>query len=194
MANSNSKAAEQAEQAEQALRKLLLNMRNETKAPHTQALANFKAAVRAYNKAQVNAVNAVKKAIVNPTAQSVNRAAGALGEALNTSNRLKRAQSVLAQAAAAEAKEVPIGKNNSNVTRNNTGKKQGFLGRVGGAVRRVGGAVAGGARATRGAVVGGARVTGGALGGLFRPRSRPVKPNSETARLIDEPPPPNKRN
>ena len=193
MANSNSKAAEQ---AEQALRKLLLNMRNETKANHnhTQALANFKAAVRAYNKAQVNAVNAVKKAIVNPTARKVNGAAGALGEALNTSNRLKRAQSVLAQAAAAEAKEVPIGKNNSNVTRNNTGKKQGFLGRVGGAVRRVGGAVAGGARATRGAVVGGARVTGGALGGLFRPRSRPVKPNSETARLIDEPPPPNKRN
>ena len=202
MANSNSKAAEQ---AEQALRKLLLNMRNGTNANHTQALANFKAAVLAYNKAQVNAVNAVKKAIVNPTARKVNGAAGALGEALNTSNRLKRAQSVLAQAAAAEAKEVPIGKNNSNVTRNNTGKKQGFLGRVGGAVRRVGGAVAGGARATRGAVaggaratrgavVGGARVTGGALGGLFRPRSRPVKPNSETARLIDEPPPPNKRN
>ena len=235
MANSKSKAAEQAEQAEQALRKLLLNMRNDTKAPHTQALANFKAAVRAYNKAQVNAAKAVNGALGNPTAQSVNRAAGALGNALNKSKRLKRAQALAEQAARTPVNTVPIGNNNFKVTRNNnTGKivklegrgreyhkfgsqngknyvqlekdawyqlgntsgqkynknksgrfvkKQGLLGRVGGAVRGVGGAV-----------VGGARATGGALGGLFRPRSRPVKPNSETARLIDEPPPPNKRN
>ena len=170
MANSKSKAAEQ---AEQALRRLLLNMRNETRENHTQALANFKEAVLAYNKAQVSAVNAVNKAIEKPTAKNVNRAAGALGNALHTSKKVKRAQSLFDQAAAAEATNVPKGKNNSKVPRNNTGKKQGFFGRVGGAVRGVGGAVAGGARAT-----------GGALDVLLRRRTVPVKPNSETASLI----------
>ena len=118
MANSKSKAAEQ---AEQALRSLLINMRNGNKANHTQALANFKAAVREYNRAQVIAVNAVNKAVGNPTDQTVNRAAGALGNALNMSKKLTRAQSVLA-VAAAPVNTVPIGKNNFKVTRNNTGK------------------------------------------------------------------------
>ena len=221
MANSNSKAAEQ---AEQALRRLLLNMRNGTKANHTQALANFKAAVRAYNKAQVSAAKAVNAAIVKPTVPNVKGAAGALGNALNKSKRLKRAQALAEQAARTPVNTVPIGNNNFKVTRNNnTGKirklegrggeyhqfgsqngknyvqlengawrqlgnksgqkynknkssgnfvkKQGFFGHVGGAV---GGAAAGGVRVAR-----------GALGRLFRPRSRPVKPNSETARLIE---------
>ena len=219
MANSNSKAAEQ---AEQALRKLLLNMRNGTKeANHTQALANFKAAVQAYNRAQVNAAKAASEAIGNPTARKVNGAAGALGNVLNTS---KRVEGLLRVAAAAEATKVSIGTNNFKVTRNNNGKiekiegpggkshpfgsqngknyvqlknrawyqlgntsrqkynknksgnfvkKQGLLGRVGGAVRGVGGAV-----------VGGARATGGALGGLFRPRSRPVNQNNATTPLL----------
>ena len=171
MANSNSKAAEN------ALRQLLINMRNETRENHTQALANFKAAVQAYNKAQVNAVKAVTKAIVNPTVPNVNGVKNAL-------ETVTRAQRVFEQAAAAEATKVPIGKNNSKAG-NNTGKKQGLLGRFGGAVRGVRGAVVGGARATRGAVAGGVRATGGALGGLFRPRSRPVEPNSPTARLIE---------
>ena len=213
MANSNSKAAEN------ALRKLLINMRNETRENHTQALANFKAAVRAYNKAQVNTVKAVNEALENPTVQNVNRAAGALGNALIMAEKVTRARSVLAQAAGPPVNTVPIGKNNFKVTRNNTGKivklagrggeyhqfgsqneknyvqlengawyqlrntsgqkynknkssgkfvkKQGFLGRVGGAV------------------AGGARATGGALSGLFRRRPVPVKPNSETARLLE---------
>ena len=130
MANSNSKAAEQ---AEQALRRLLLNMRNGTKeANHTQALANFKAAVRAYNKAQVNAAKAVNGALGNPTAQSVNRAAGALGNALNKSKRLKRAQALAEQAARTPVNTVPIGNNNFKVTRNNnTGKIRKLEGRGG---------------------------------------------------------------
>ena len=206
MANSKSKAAEQA--AENALRKLLINMRNGTNATHTQALANFKAAVRAYNKAQVNAVRAVNEALGNSTAQNVK----------GVNNALTRLEGLLkvaaaAEAAAAEATKVPIGKNNFTVTkkngkivklegrggeyhqfgsqngknyvqlenrawyqlentsgqkynRNKSGKfvkKQGFLGFVGGGVARV----------------------GGALGGLLRPRSRPVKPNNEEARLIE---------
>ena len=202
MANSKSKAAEN------ALRRLLINMRNENKANHTQALTNFKAAVRAYNKAQVNAVKAVNGALVNPTAQNVKTVNHAL-------TRLKGLFKVAAaaEAAAAEATKVPIGKNNFTVTkkngkivklegrggeyhqfgsqngknyvqlenrawyqlentsgqkynRNKSGKfvkKQGFLGFVGGGVARV----------------------GGALGGLLRPRSRPVKPNNEEARLIE---------
>lgn len=200
MANSNSKAAEN------ALRKLLLNMRNGTKANHTQALTNFKAAVQAYNRAQMSAVRAVNEALVNTTAPNVNR----VNHALETVTRLK---GLLTVAGAAEATKVPIGKNNFTVTKENgkivklegrggeyhqvgaqngknyvqlengawyqmgnisgqkynknkSGKfvkKQGFFGRVGGAVRGV----------------------GGALGGLFPPRSRPVKPNSETARLIE---------
>ena len=120
MANSNSKAAEQ---AEQALRRLLLNMRNGTKANHTQALANFKAAVRAYNKAQVSAAKAVNAAIVKPTVPNVKGAAGALGNALNKSKRLKRAQALAEQAARTPVNTVPIGNNNFKVTRNNnTGK------------------------------------------------------------------------
>ena len=94
-------------------------MRNETRENHTQALANFKAAVRAYNKAQVNAVNAVNKTLGNPTAQNVKRAAGALGNALNTAEKVTRARSLFAQAAAAEATKVPIGKNNFTVTKKN---------------------------------------------------------------------------
>ena len=193
-------------------------MRNETRENHTQALANFKAAVRAYNKAQVNTVKAVNEALENPTVQNVNRAAGALGNALIMAEKVTRARSVLAQAAGPPVNTVPIGKNKFKVTRNNNGKikklegrggeyhqfgsqneknyvqlengawyqmgnksgqkynknksekfvkKQGFLGRVGGAV------------------AGGARATGGALSGLFRRRPVPVKPNSETARLIE---------
>ena len=129
MANSKSKAAEQ---AEQALRRLLLNMRNETRENHTQALANFKEAVLAYNKAQVSAVNAVNGALGNPTAQSVNRAAGALGNALNKSKRLKRAQALAEQAARTPVNTVPIGNNNFKVTRNNnTGKIRKLEGRGG---------------------------------------------------------------
>ena len=122
MANSNSKAAEQ---AEQALRKLLLNMRNETKANHnhTQALANFKAAVQAYNKAQMNAAKASLTAIEDPTVRNVSGAAGALGNVLNTAQKLKRSQSVLREAARTPVNTVPIGNNNFKVTRNNnTGK------------------------------------------------------------------------
>ena len=152
MANSNSNAAEN------ALRKLLLNMRNGTKTNHTQALAKFKAAVRAYNKAQVNAVKPVTKALGKPTVQNGN----GVKQALTRLEGLRAQAAAAAEAAAAEAKKVPIGKNNSKVTRNNTGKKQGLLGRVGGAVRGV----------------------GGALGGLVRPRSRPGKPNNGTTPLL----------
>lgn len=189
-------------------------MRNGTKANHTQALTNFKAAVQAYNRAQMSAVRAVNEALVNPTAQKVNRVERALKTVTRLEGLFKEA---------AEATKVPIGKNNFTVTKKNgkivklegrggeyhqvgaqngknyvlkngawyqmgnisgqkynknkSGKfvkKQGFFGRVGGAVRGVGDAVAGGARATR-----------GALGGLFPPRSRPVKPNSDTERLIE---------
>ena len=108
MANSKSKAAEQ---AEKALRNLLINMRNDTKAPHTQALANFKTAVREYNKAQRNAVEAVNEALVNTTARKVN----GVNHALNTVTRLKGLLTV----AAAEATKVPIGENNFTVTKKN---------------------------------------------------------------------------
>ena len=126
MANSKSKAAEQ---AEQALRKLLLNMRNETKANHTQALANFKAAVQAYNRAQVSAVRAVSKAIGNPTAQKVNGVKNALETV--TRAQLVLREAAAAEAAAAEAANVPIGKNKFKVTRNNNGKIKKLEGRGG---------------------------------------------------------------
>ena len=157
MANSTSKAAEN------ALRRLLKNMRNGVN--HTQALANFKEAVQAYNRAQVIAVNAANKAIGNPTDQKVNGVTQAL-------TRLEGLHKVVAAAKAAAAKATK-GNNNSKV-RKNTGKKQGFLGHVGGAVRGVGGAVVGGARATR-----------GALGGFFGRRPVRVNPNSEMARLTE---------
>ena len=212
MANSKSKAAEQ---AEQALRSLLINMRNGNKANHTQALANFKAAVREYNRAQVIAVNAVNKAVGNPTDQTVNRAAGALGNALNMSKKLTRAQSVLA-VAAAPVNTVPIGKNNFKVTRNNTGKIVKLKGRGGeyhqfgsqneknyvqlenGAWYQLGNTSlqkynknnSGKFVKKQGFLgrVGGA--VGGTLGGLFGRRSAPVKRTNEEPLLG----PPNKRN
>ena len=162
MANSNSKAAEQ---AEQALRKLLLNMRNETKANHnhTQALANFKAAVQAYNKAQMNAAKASLTAIEDPTVRNVSGAAGALGNVLNTAQKLKRSQSVLREAARTPVNTVPKGENNSKVTRKNTGKKQRFLERV----------------------AGGARFTGGAIRGLFQRRPVSGKTNNAMRPLLE---------
>ena len=206
MANSKSKAAEN------ALRRLLINMRNENKANHSQALTNFKAAVRAYNKAQVNAVKAVNGALVNPTAQNVKT----VNHALKTVTRLEG----LAQAAAAEAagppvNTVPIGKNNFKVTRNNTGKIKKLEGR-GGVYHQFGsqngknyarlenhawyqlGNTSGQKynqnKSSEKFVkkqgflgrVGGA-VAGGAraTGGLFRRRPVPVEPNSPTARLIE---------
>ena len=162
MANSTSKAAEN------ALRRLLKNMRNGVN--HTQALANFKEAVQAYNRAQVIAVNAANKAIGNPTDQKVNGVTQALTRLEGLHKVVAAAKAAAAKAAAAKATK---GNNNSKV-RKNTGKKQGFLGRVGGAVRGVGGAVVGGARATR-----------GALGGFFGRRPVRVNPNSEMARLTE---------
>ena len=200
MANSKSKAAEQ---AEQALRRLLLNMRNGTNANHTQALANFKEAVLAYNKAQVSAVNAVNKAIEKPTAQNVS----GVKQAFET---VTRAQRLLAQAAAANETKVPIGKNNFKVTRNNTGKIVKLEGR-GREYHKFGSQNGknyvqlekdawyqlgntsgqkynenksgkfvkkqGFLGRVGGAVAGGARATGGAISGLFRRRGSSSPPN-----------------
>ena len=209
MANSNSKAAEQA--AEQALRNLLINMRKGTNANHTQALANFKAAVQAYNRAQVIAVNAVNKAIGDPTARNVNGAAGALGNVLKRVDGLRQAA-----AAAAEETKVQIGKNNFKVTRNNNGKIVKLKGRGGeyhqfgtqneknyvqlenGAWYQLGNTSlqkynknnSGKFVKKQGFLgrVGGA--VGGTLGGLFGRRSAPVKRTNEEPLLG----PPNKRN
>ena len=128
MANSTSKAAEN------ALRRLLKNMRNGVN--HTQALANFKEAVQAYNRAQVRAVGAANKALENTTAQNVKGAAEALGNVLKMGENLTRAQSLVKVAAAAEAAGTPvntvrIGKNNFTVIRNNNGEIVEVKGREG---------------------------------------------------------------
>lgn len=122
--------------AEQALRALLKNMRNETRANHAEALANFKAAVRAYNKAQTNAVRVVNKALANPTAQNMKRATEALGitnamAAAAAAAPLKRRNALFAVASEPLGNKVPIGKNNFKVTRNETGKIVNLAGRKG---------------------------------------------------------------
>ena len=100
-------------------------MRNETRENHTQALIKFKAAVRAYNKAQVNAVGAVNEALEKPTVQNVKGVENAF-------KTVTRAQSVLREAQAAnEATKVSIGKNKFKVTRNNNGKIKKLEGRGG---------------------------------------------------------------
>jgi hypothetical protein len=115
MANSTSAA-------ENALRKLLINMRNEAKTNHTQALVNFKAAVRAYNKTQSEAVQAANAALANPELPHIKKALGLL-------STLTRRNALMNEAA--KPPQVKIGKNNFTINKNNKGKIVGIKGRGG---------------------------------------------------------------